>query len=141
MKPRIEQWLPKAMNEPLLFHSMLYAAKVNRHRFNVDRKLNHDILYHETQALKLLRGAIMSSTVDDSVILSMICLSLTSTAPTVGMADVVGFRPPLQSLQHLDALGSSHCRDVHMQGLIDLVKVKGGIQAIKIERLAEMVSL
>jgi hypothetical protein len=142
MKPRIEQWLPIAMSEPLLLHSMLYAAKVNRRPFNLDQKLGHDILYHETEALKLLRGAIMDCTVvDDSVILSTICMSLTSTAPTAGMAGVVGFRPPLQSLQLLDALGTSHCRDVHMQGLIDLVKAKGGIQAIKLERLAEIVSL
>jgi hypothetical protein len=50
------------------------------------------------------------------------------------------FQPPLRSLQWRDIYGSQPSNPVHMAGLAELVKLRGGLENIRLPGLASALS-
>ncbi|KIW16370.1 hypothetical protein PV08_06421 [Exophiala spinifera] len=143
-----QQWTQAAMSDPLLFNSMMYSSSLANYRrlrqtdVGAARRYLEALWYHEAEALAWLRQTMVDTAkaFNDTTLLSIICIAFSGTEASP-LTRTPPFKPPLRDLQYLNTLGSSSCRDVHMQGVVELVKLRGGIGQIAVPGLREMVSL
>lgn len=145
----VNAWFSHSIAHSALHSSMLFGSFSHRRvqvhtkgrgRFSSD-DLKQMSLSHEDSISKI-NDAIqrISNAVTDDIILCVLCLANNDTA-RYQKADESPFRPPLRSLQWLDIYGSLSPNPIHQQGLIQLVRLRGGLDKIELPGLAAVISL
>ncbi|KAL2010811.1 hypothetical protein VTN00DRAFT_3529 [Thermoascus crustaceus] len=154
--PAISGWLPLAMEDEMAFFALIFgslAHKRNRyHRknkiglsFSLSPQAERIMELSEIETIKLINRALRdpSRAVSDAVILSVLCMAHNRAKDNdIGMVKdtvVSPFQPPLRSLQWLDIYGTLSPHAVHMNGLAQLVGMKG-LENIELEGLAPIIS-
>jgi hypothetical protein len=97
----------------------------------------------EMETTKMINKAIQdpARAVSDAVILSVLCMATNRPDESVWHENVRSpFQPPLRSLQWLDIYGSLSPNLVHVNGLRQLVALRGGLESIDLPGLASMIS-
>lgn len=77
----------------------------------------------------------------DAIILSVLCLASNKHDFLMHRTPDSVFKPPLRSLQWLDVYGRLSSNPIHQAGLLQLIKLKGGLEKIKLPGLAAVISL
>lgn len=79
----------------------------------------------------------------DALLLSIICMAH-HRAPDNSITSQLQntpFEPPLQRLQWLDAYGCLKPNEMHIRGLVELIRMRGGLKNIRLPGLAATISL
>ncbi|KAJ5810658.1 uncharacterized protein N7503_002876 [Penicillium pulvis] len=76
-----------------------------------------------------------SRAISDAVLLSVVCMAH-HAAPVEIKIQSTPFEPPFQQLQWLDVYGCLSPNIIHVQGLVQLLKLRGGLRNIKLPGLA-----
>jgi hypothetical protein len=152
----VKYWYPLSFQNPGLFTAFIFSVLSHRRirwllkgqmgdLFRPGYQQWRELSY--VKAVKLVNQRLQDSThvVTDDLILNVLILS--------EVADDTGclterqwnkkspFQPPLQSLQWLDVYGCKIANLAHIQGLMKLVNLKGGLENIKLPGLAPILSL
>jgi hypothetical protein len=100
----------------------------------------------EMEAIKLINQAVRNvnpkRAVSDAVLLAVICMAHHQAEEgLVHQHRKTPFDPPFPRLQWIDVYGCLPPNMVHIKGLVQLVKLRGGLTNIKTEGLAATISL
>jgi hypothetical protein len=98
----------------------------------------------EMEAIKLINKAVRNpkKAVSDAILLSVICMAHHQAEENmVQQHRRTPFNPPFPRLQWIDVYGCLPPNMVHIKGLVQLVKLRGGLPCIPTEGLAATVSL
>lgn len=80
--------------------------------------------------------------INDSLILSALCMANSSSDKVKSsFRRESPFRPPLRRLQSLDIYGVTLFNQSHYMGLVQLIRLKGGLQSITMPALTAILSL
>lgn len=148
----VSSWFQLSRHDPTLFATSLYSA-ISHERLYWHTKGNTGAIFKprekyiraklELEAIKEVNNAIQSPSraVSDAVLLSVASLANYSGYKLLPSNNAqLPFQSPLRSLQWLDIYGSLPSNHVHLTGLAQLVKLKGGLQRIKLPGLASALS-
>lgn len=148
--PGINAWLMNyathdAFHSTLLFGSYsyrrtLWLVKRRGHFSNEDAR---KMTICETDAIMRVNRAIQnpSVAVTDSIILCVLCMATNKVeAPMWDQNKEPVFQAPLKSLQWLDIYGRLFPHPIHQAGLIQLVRLRGGLDKIELPGLASIIS-
>jgi hypothetical protein len=97
----------------------------------------------EMESVKEINKAIQtpSRALNDAIILSVGCMASSNGDELVSNRNSRSpFQPPLRSLQWLDIYGGLLPNRVHWTGLAKLIKLKEGLERIRLPGLASMLS-
>lgn len=98
----------------------------------------------EIESIKLINRAVQDPgrAASDAVLLSILCMAHnTSHNADQRRSSRTPFTAPLQRLQWLDVYGSLPPNIVHVRGLIQMVMLRGGVEAIDLPGLSSILSL
>ena len=97
----------------------------------------------EIETIKLVNNAVQdpARAASDAVLLSVLCMAHNTAYNTQRQHPSTPFTAPLQHLQWLDVFGSLPPNLVHVQGLIQMVLLRGGVQNIELPGLPSILSL
>ena len=99
----------------------------------------------EMEAIKLINEAVRdpSRAVSDAVLLSVICMAHHQAPVETNLSKhrKTAFNPPFQRMQWLDVYGCLPPNMIHIQGLLQLVQLRGGLDNIKLRGLRPTISL
>jgi hypothetical protein len=150
-----KSWLSLSLTDSVLFTALLYGSLshqrcqwINGHipggAFGPrDQRLLHQCEYETIKlANKAFSDPDRSRILSDSIILSVICMAHNIADDNDRRRHRnVPFTPPLTELQWLDVYASLPPNLVHLRGLVELIKLRGGLKNIKLPGLATTVSL
>ncbi|PMD40393.1 hypothetical protein L207DRAFT_428089 [Hyaloscypha variabilis F] len=141
-------WFVASNSSPVAMHSMLFGAQVHLDvlrgpRMNIDNPVR---LYHKIQTMRLLQEELNKrrNICFDEVILAILAL-LANEVETIANHIKENkiqspFYSPLTDLQWLNIYGSISHIEAHVLALRAIVDQHGGLEKIKLEGLAEVVS-
>jgi hypothetical protein len=144
-------WFELSRQDFTLLTLFLYCA-ISHHRLrqciggatgNISTVLNRQILrISELESIKEVNKAIQSPSraVSDAVILSVASLANHSGDESVWDTKPSPFESPLRSLQWLDIYGSLLPNHVHLNGLVQIIKLKEGPGKTSLLGLAAILS-
>ncbi|KAJ5806777.1 hypothetical protein N7474_010369 [Penicillium riverlandense] len=147
-----ETWFPLSMTDPALFTAFMFASLCHQRVQWLKRSIpgttfgprQQQLLeLCEMESIKLISQAVRDPTraVSDAVILSVICMAHhRSDEEHDGGDRPTPFNPPLQRLQWIDVYGRLPPNMIHIQGLIQLIKLRGGLDSISLKGLAPTIS-
>lgn len=98
----------------------------------------------EVEAIKLINVAMQDPArrVSDAVLLSVICMAHHQAMDDTFKRQLpTPFKAPLQRLQWLNVYGCLPPNMIHIQGLVQLIIMRGGLKNIKTNGLAATISL
>lgn len=146
-----------ALNDPVALHSLLFGA-LSHKRLNLLRgagaqvdldiaSLEADMRRCEIESIALINKALRKdNAITDAMIVSVLTMAANAWDLTLerfldnsGPAPV--FDPLLKSLQWLDIYGLLSVHPIHAAGLVQLVKLRGGLHKIQTPGLAATVFL
>ena len=144
-------WFSLARSDPALFTAFMYGSLCHQRVLWANQRLpsdsygpsQHRFLENcETDSIILINQAIRdpSRAISDAVLLSVICMAH-HAAPTEIKIQSTPFEPPFQQLQWLDVYGCLSPNIIHIQGLVQLLKLRGGLRNIKLPGLAATLCL
>lgn len=129
-------------------HALLFGAAVHMDvlrspRLSLDNPVR---LYHKVQTMRLLKEELKSPEKAplDAVLLAILCLATNEVETVVNNIKPKvrsPFNSPLTSAQWLDIYGSISHISAHTMAMRSLVHHQGGLEGIKLEGLAEVLSL
>lgn len=138
-------WFPLARSDPALFTSFMFASLCHRRMQwlngsvssdSFDRQLDQVLELCEMESISLINQAVHdpSRAVGDAVLLSVICMAHhRSTGRSSDDTQKTPFKPPLalRRLQWVDVYGCLAPNMIHVQGLLQLVNLRGGLRNIQ----------
>jgi hypothetical protein len=98
----------------------------------------------EMESIKLINKAVRdpSRAVSDAMLLSVICMAHHQPEDEKRQRyRKTPFNPPLQRLQWLDVYGCLPPNLIHIRGLVQLIKLRGGLENIKFTGLPATITL
>ena len=100
----------------------------------------------EMEAIKLINKAVRNPNpkraISDAILLAVICMAHHQAEEgLVQQHRSTPFNPPFPRLQWIDVYGCLPPNMVHIKGLVQLIKLRGGLTKIKTEGLAATISL
>ncbi|KAL4801975.1 hypothetical protein BDV18DRAFT_147951 [Aspergillus unguis] len=147
----IRTWFPMSLSDQTLFTAFLYGSLshmrvqalngwIPRHMFS--SKQQRMLENVEMETVKMVSREIQnpSRAICDAVIFSVICMAHSQMDERLTKLQNIPFTSPMQRLQWLDVYGSLPPNLVHVQGLVQMVKLRGGIDKIKLPGLASIIS-
>jgi hypothetical protein len=145
-------WLNSAMTNPALFDAFMYGAATHmqtRKRLGNCRiepqtiEEKHELMISEAETIKRLNRLMEDpdQACSDETILAVICMGLNRIDNSAWRAADPPLQPPLRNLQWLNVYGALSGNDMHIQGLINLIELKGGLGSLKLPGLAQTASL
>ncbi|GIK04255.1 hypothetical protein Aspvir_008334 [Aspergillus viridinutans] len=149
-----KSWLPLSLSDPVLFTAILFGSLSHQRCRWINRQIPagafspHDqrlLQQCEYETIKLANKALSdpdhNRIISDSIILSVICMAHNIADDNDRRRHRnVPFTPPLTQLQWLDVYASLPPNLVHLRGLVELIKLRGGLKNIKLPGLATTVS-
>ncbi|KAJ5929817.1 hypothetical protein N7454_006767 [Penicillium verhagenii] len=147
--PRLS-WFSLARSDPVLFTAFMYGSLCHQRVLWANRRLSSDSygpIQHrllekcETDSIILINRAVHdpSRAISDAILLSVVCMAH-HAAPTEIKIQSTPFHPPFQQLQWLDVYGCLAPNVIHVQGLVQLLKLRGGIRNVQLPGLAATLS-
>ncbi|KAF7172547.1 hypothetical protein CNMCM6106_006699 [Aspergillus hiratsukae] len=150
-----KSWLPLSLNDPVLFTALLFGSLchqrcqwINGHipdgAFGPrDQRLLQQCEYETIKlANKAFSDPDRNRILSDSIILSVTCMAHNVADDNDRLRhQKIPFTPPLTQLQWLDVYASLPPNPVHLRGLLELVKLRGGLKNIKLPGLATTLSV
>ncbi|KAJ9613098.1 hypothetical protein H2200_003039 [Cladophialophora chaetospira] len=153
--PASKAWFPMALNDPVALHSLLFGA-LSHKRLNLLRgagahvnldvaSLEVDMRRCEIESIALINKALRKdNTITDAMIVSVLCMAANAWDLTLERfleqsAPAPVFDPLLKSLQWLDIYGLLSVHPTHAAGLVQLIKLRGGLHKIQTPGLAATV--
>ncbi|KAJ5109661.1 Protein of unknown function DUF3468 [Penicillium argentinense] len=152
LKKAGESWLPLSLSDPALFTAFMYGSLCHQRVQWLNQKIPSSkfgakeqrvLQLCEMEAIKLINQAMNdpSRRVSDAVLLSVICMAHHQAGDdTFKRCLPTPFRAPLQNLQWLSVYGCLPPNMIHIQGLVQLIIMRGGLQNIKTNGLAATIS-
>ncbi|OQD83029.1 hypothetical protein PENANT_c018G08211 [Penicillium antarcticum] len=143
-----ESWFPLSMADPALFSAFMFGSlchlrvqwQNNWVPGTVFGPKQQQLLQQcEMESIKLINQAVRDPTraASDAVILSVICMAHhQAEEKLVYRHQKTAFNPPFPRLQWIDVYGCLPPNMIHIQGLIQLVKMRGGLRNITTTGLA-----
>ncbi|KAJ5180894.1 Protein of unknown function DUF3468 [Penicillium capsulatum] len=135
-------WSPLARSDPALFTSFMFASLCHRRmqwlngsitKDSFDRELDQALELCEMESISLINEAVHdpSRAISDAVLLSVICMAHHRATGNSGGGPLrTPFNPPLRRLQWVDVYGCLRPNMVHVQGLLQLINLRGGLKNI-----------
>jgi hypothetical protein len=148
----MSSWYHLSLCDTTLFTAFLFGAishwRIHWHTKGkpgeIFRPQDQEMLViSESESIKEVNKAIQdpSRALSDAVILSVICLANNRGDELLWDEDLpLPFQPPLQGLQWLDIYGSLLSNPIHLAALAQLIKLRGGLERIKLPGLAPILS-
>jgi hypothetical protein len=148
-----ESWFPLSMADPALFSAFMFGSLCHlRVQWQNNwvpgtvfgPKQQQLLQLCEMESIKLINQAVRDPTraVSDAVILSVICMAHhQAEEKLVQRHQKTPFNPPFPRLQWIDVYGCLPPNMIHIQGLIQLVKMRGGLRNITTIGLAATLCL
>lgn len=98
-------------------------------------------LSYKTQTIKLVNEMLNNSDkgIPDELIAAVLVLATQDSR--FESSEVSRFKSPLATAQCLDLQGRLSSEPEHTRGLVTLVRLKGGLQNIKMKRLSDVIAL
>ncbi|KAJ5273803.1 Protein of unknown function DUF3468 [Penicillium angulare] len=147
-----ELWYSLSRSDPALHMAFMYGSLchqrvlyLNQWGPSVEFGPREDALLQvcEMESIKHINAAVRdpSRMVSDAVLLSVICMAH-HQAPdkTHAQSQSIPFNPPFQWLQWLNVYGCLKPNEIHIHGLVALIKIRGGLRNIKYPGLATTLS-
>lgn len=148
-----ETWFPLSLSDPTLFTAFMFGSLCHQRvqwlnhwvpESTFGPKHERVLQLCEMESIKLINQAVRdpSRAVSDAVLLSVICMAHhQSLKAKVQQHRKTPFNPPLQRLQWIDVYGCLPPNMIHIRGLIQLVKLRGGLKNIGLTGLPTTISL
>ncbi|PWY77066.1 hypothetical protein BO70DRAFT_397954 [Aspergillus heteromorphus CBS 117.55] len=150
--PSSSNWLPLALKDRTLFTAFVFGSLshkrlrwvngwIGRDQFKPEEQRILQICEMETIQNVTREVSDPTRAVCDAVILSVICMAH-NVAEDHGRAvhQTTPFDAPLQRLQWLDIYGGLPPNLVHIKGLVQMVRLRGGLQNLSLPGLAATLS-
>lgn len=146
-------WFPLSLTDPTLFTAFLFGSLSHQRVQWVNRWIPEGafrardqqlLQLCEFETIKMINREVQHPTraVCDSVILSVICMAHNIADDNDQRRHrLTPFTAPMRRLQWLDVYGSLPPNLVHIQGLVQMVKLRGGLDNITLPGLAPVLSL
>ncbi|KIW63846.1 hypothetical protein PV04_08818 [Phialophora macrospora] len=148
-------WFPMLLNDTVALHSLLFGA-LSHKRLNLLKgagthvdldltSLELDMRRCEAESIALINKALRKDNViTDAMIVSVLCMAANAWDLTLERflnepAPPPIFDPLLKSLQWLDIYGLLSDHPIHAAGLVQLIKLRGGLHEIRTPGLAATV--
>jgi hypothetical protein len=146
--PLSSVWLERMLLKPLLMHAMLFGASVHLDVLRGQGAVVHNSkrLFHKLQTIRLLGAQLRELPRDglDEIILSILALG-TNEIETISNNrsgyQRSPFQSPLTEAQWLSVYGNMSQVKAHTVAVRSLVNVRGGLEKIELEGLAETLCL
>jgi hypothetical protein len=148
----ISSWFQLSWQDSTLFTLFLYGAISHQRLYECIKGQASSIFrlpdkqkleFLELESIKTVQRAIQdpSRALSDAIILSVVCLVNNRGDELVWDENIRSpFQPPLRSLQWLDLYGSLLPNPVHLTGLAQLIKLRGGLEKTMLPGLAPILS-
>lgn len=141
------RWLKRSARNLALRHALLMASSSHLEArpptWNKNPKLMAEQLYHENEAVRLVRHQLsnLDSTDVNETLMIILCLATNPCRQGVHPPDPSPFNPPLRSLNWINVYGASDFSAVHWNALLELVEKIGGLSRIKVYGLPWVISM
>jgi hypothetical protein len=147
------KWFNLSMSDPALFTAFMFGALCHlrvqwKNNWVTGTKFGQKearaLELCEMESIKLINQAVRdpSRAVSDAVLLSVICMAHHQADEKVSQRHQrTPFDPPFPRLQWIDVYGCLPPNMIHIKGLLQLVKLRGGLTNIPTEGLAATISL
>ncbi|KAJ5109458.1 Protein of unknown function DUF3468 [Penicillium angulare] len=147
-----ELWYSLSRSDPALHMAFMYGSLchqrvlyMNRWGPTVEFGPREDAFLQvcEMESIKHINAAVRdpSRMVSDAVLLSVICMAHHQAPDKMHtQSQSTPFDPPFQWLQWLNVYGCLKPNEIHIQGLVALIKIRGGLRNIKYPGLATTLS-
>lgn len=145
-------WFPLSMKSRTLFTSFLFASMSHQYilwQNNPNTSGDFDpwtlrvMKTVESEAIRLVNQAIQdpAEAISDAILLSVLCLAhnKTSSSPPK-RAFKIPFTAPLQHLQWIEVSASVPTNVIHARGLMQIIRMRGGLENIDLPGLASVVT-
>ncbi|EED11591.1 conserved hypothetical protein [Talaromyces stipitatus ATCC 10500] len=139
-------WVPAATADPVLFSAFMYGVVVHMQSRLIDATLSD---HHQQAAWQINNETIrrlyrslsdQARASSDGAIFAVLTLAYSAQLRSGPLNPDPQPRRPLQDLQWLTVYSSLDTNSVHVQGLIALLELKGGLEQIPLPRLAPLLS-
>ncbi|KAE8348813.1 hypothetical protein BDV28DRAFT_161018 [Aspergillus coremiiformis] len=146
-------WFPLMMSEPTLMTAITFGSLSHQrvqwlNRWipdNAFREQEQQLLkVCEMETIELINQEMKKPgrAISNAVILSVMCMAHNATdISEERQFRHIPFTPPMRRLQWIDVYGSLRPNLVHVQGLISMINLRGGLEAIDLPGLAPVVCL
>lgn len=148
-----ELWFPLSLSDPALFTAFMFGSLCHQRvqwlkgwvpGSSFGPKQQRVLQMCEMESIKLINQAVRDPTraVSDAVILSVICMAhhqALDEAPN--QYRKTPFTPPFQRLQWLDVYGHLPPNMIHIHGLVQLLRLRGGLKNIKLHGVRPTICL
>ncbi|KAF3384428.1 hypothetical protein F1880_001817 [Penicillium rolfsii] len=151
-KKTSELWFPLALSDPALFTAFMFGSLCHQRvqwlkgwvpGSTFGAKEQRILQQCEMESIKLISQAVRDPTraVSDAVLLSVICMAHhQALEESPDQYRKTPFTPPFQRLQWLDVYGHLPPNMIHIHGLAQLLKLRGGLKNIKLYGLRPTIS-
>lgn len=140
------------MNHPALFDAFMYGAATHmqtRKRLGSaqielqSQQEKLELIITEAETIRHLNRLLQDpvQACSDELILAVLCMAFNRVDDSAWSAADPPLRPPLRNLQWLNVYGTLSGNHVHVEGLLELIELRGGQERMKMPGLAETVSL
>ena len=151
--PVVRYWFPPTYNDPTLFVTTLLCVLSHQRRRWILTGQREDGSFRPQDArwldwcyvegIRKVNRALddKETAVTDNMILNILIMAA-ADGGTVSMNALESpFQAPLRSLQWLDIYGSVSASPVHLQGLTQLIHMRGGLEMVQLPGLGAILSL
>lgn len=148
-----ELWFPLSLSDPALFTAFMFGSLCHQRvqwlkgwvpGSSFGPKEQRILQLCEMESIKLISQAVKDPTraVSDAVLLSVICMAHhQALEESPDQYRKTPFTPPFQRLQWLDVYGHLPPNMIHIHGLAQLLKMRGGLKNIKLHGLRSTICL
>jgi hypothetical protein len=148
-----DAWFPLSLSDPALFTAFIYGSLCHQRvqwlnqatpSSSFGPRQERLLQQCELEAIELINAAMKDPfrRVSDAVILSVICMAHHQAMDDTFRRKLpTPFKAPFQRLQWLNVYGCLPPNMIHIQGLVQLIIMRGGLQSIKTAGLAATISL
>lgn len=148
-----ELWFPLSLSDPALFTAFMFGSLCHQRvqwlkgwvpDSSFGPKQQRILQLCEMESIKLISQAVQDPTraVSDAVLLSVICMAHhQALEESPDQYRTTPFTAPFQRLQWLDVYGHLPPNMIHVHGLVQLLKMRGGLKNIKLHGLRPTICL
>lgn len=153
LKEAGELWFPLSLSDPALFTAFMFGSLCHQRVQWLNGWVpenawgpKHERILQlcEMEAIKLINQAVRDPlrAVSDAVLLSVICMAHHQPVSEKRQRHrKTPFNPPFQRLQWVDVYGCLPPNLIHIRGLVQLIKMRGGLENIQFTGLAPTITL
>ncbi|KAJ5707887.1 hypothetical protein N7488_007688 [Penicillium malachiteum] len=149
-----ELWYSLSRSDPALFAAFMYASLCHQRVLWVNKLHGNNVVEYgpaqdrllkecEKDSIRLINEALQDPTrmLSDAILLSVICLAHHRATQDLKLSQVkkTPFDPPFQWLQWLNVYGCLQPNELHIGGLVELIKLRG-LRNIKMPGVAATIS-